>query len=421
MIAKRQQFLSSAGNAPTPAARVIRIALLGCGTVGGAALRLLQESRDRLCAACGIDLQVVAILVRDARRTRPNVDARLTTDSFDDVLRAEPDLVIEALGGREPAGEYLTRMLERGISVVSANKTLISHDGPSLEAIAERSGARLAYEASVAAAIPVLAAIRQRATAGDPVVAIRAVLNGTCNFILSRMRETGLGLHAVLKEAVEHGFAETDPSADISGRDTAEKLCILARAVGITHISPGEIPVTGIENITPRDLDAAREQGCVVKLVAELGLSDAGEPRLRVGPMFVPLTHPLAKVKGAQNVIVIDQEFAGRLVLQGEGAGPKATAAAILGDVLNVLDAKPIASRPIQVITTATSHRLFVRLPTAHPSAASLRSRADHVQVHRDRLELIVDDVEIPAPNQGLGDFAARMLDDATPAASRSR
>jgi homoserine dehydrogenase len=306
--------------------RTLRIGLLGCGTVGSAVARLLVERREHIRHAHGVDLILTRVLVRDAAKLRTGIDPALLTCDVEQVLRERPDVIIEALGGREPAATCIERTLHRGISVVSANKTVIAHDGPRLQAIAQANGARLEYEASVGAAIPVLAALRQRGTeAGDPIISIRAVVNGTCNFVLSRIRETGQPLEVALKEAIERGYAEPDPTADISGRDSAEKLCILARAAGLTSVTPADIQTTGIAGISPRDVDAAREQGCVVRLIAELDCRDDGAS-LRVCPMFVPQSHPLAKARGAENVFVLEQQHAGRLVLQGEGAGPAPTA-----------------------------------------------------------------------------------------------
>jgi homoserine dehydrogenase len=337
------------------------------------------------------------------------------------VLRSNPDVVIEALGGHEPAAKFVQALLERGISVVSANKTLIAHDGPRLRQIAQRSGAQLAFEASVGAAIPILAALRQRA--GDPIVSLKAVLNGTCNFILSRMAESGATLDHVLQQAIARGLAEPDPSADISGRDAAEKLCVLARAAGFTHITPADIPTRGIENVTPRDLQAAREHGCVIRLIAELDAIDGKGgpvPRLRVGPALVPIAHPLARARGAENVIVLDQESGGRLVLQGEGAGPKPTAAAILGDLLNVLQAHAHRGGPPQQQSSshrddgaprraaAPAPRWFARVPRC-AGESGLLERASHVHVQRDAVELVIDRDDAPIIHNDVG-FAAPII-----------
>lgn len=393
MIAESQQFQQL-----DRGARPVRIALLGCGTVGSAVARMLAgfsrkpgaEASERFFASHDVDLQLTHVFVRDVTKERSGIDASLLTDDFEQVLQAKPDVVIEALGGRDPAGAFVRRLLERGISVVSANKTMIAHEGPKLFAIAERTGARLAYEASVGAAIPVLAAIRQRA--GDPIIALRAILNGTCNFVLNRMRESGRELSVILREAIEAGIAEPDPTADISGRDTAEKLCILAREAGFSTVTPADVHMRGIENITPRDLDAAREQGCVVRLIADLEAASSGQVRLRVEPMFVPIGHPLAKAEGAENVIVLDQGLAGRLTLRGEGAGPKPTAAAILGDLLHVIEARTLARSTAAAPAMAVPRRAFVRLPAGHEAEARLRTHATHVHLRRDAMECVTEE-----------------------------
>lgn len=386
MIAEASSFSQSNSHSP----RSTRIALLGCGAVGSEVARLLLESRSRLRDSHRVDLELTRILVRDASRPRDGVESRLLTSSIEDVLASEPDIVIEVLGGCDPALDFISRALHRGISVVSANKTLVAHHGPELRSLASRTGARFAYEACVGAAVPVLAAIRQRT--GDPITSLRAVLNGTCNFVLSRMRETGSPLPDVLREAIELGLAEPDPTADISGRDSVEKLCILAREAGFTDVSVQDIEATGIERLTPRDLDAAREHGCVVRLIGEIRLDPSGEPSLRVCPMFVPQTHPLAKAKDAQNVFVLEQRHAGRLVLHGEGAGPAPTAAAILGDVLNTLDAAPRCAAHSTVTRDLNApRRTFVRIARTHHDADDLRRRASHVHLRPNSIEAIVD------------------------------
>lgn len=303
-----------------------RVALLGCGNVGGEVARRLLAEGARL------GLHLASVLVRDEGRDR-GVCKNLLTRRFADVLNARPDVVVEVLGGVEPAHEYAHESLRRGIPVVTANKTLIARHGGALHAAAASSGAALAYEASVGGAIPVIAALRQ--LEGDRVLSIRGIVNGTCNFILTRMESQGVSLAEALAEAQRRGLAEPDPSADVSGRDSAEKLCVLAAAAGSPGLTPEYVACTGIEAVTAADIAAARRNGQTLRLVAEVELH-AGGVRARVGPTILPRTHALAAAREEQNAVVVTTELAGELVFQGRGAGPRPTASAILGDVVRV-------------------------------------------------------------------------------------
>jgi homoserine dehydrogenase len=309
-----------------PRDRGVRVALLGCGTVGR---KVAHELFARRLGA-GVDL--CRVLVRDATRDR-GLPAGLVTDRFEDVLASEPDVVIEALGGREPAREHVWRLLAAGAHVVSANKTLIAHHGEELGGLARARGVRLRYEASVCAGVPVLAAIAQ--LRGDRVWSIRGVVNGSCNFILSRLEE-GWTFASALEEARRRGLVEPDPSADISGRDSVEKMCVLASAAGLGELRPGDVSARGIEGVTPEDLRSARRDARTIKLIAEIEV-DGDRIRARVGPTLVPRGHELAGVADEENGVVIEAELAGRVFLRGRGAGPGPTASAILGDVAAIV------------------------------------------------------------------------------------
>lgn len=302
-----------------------RIALLGCGTVGREVSAQLLDSESRL------GIRLCAILVRDHSRDR-GLPRHLFTTSLEDIDAAGPDLVIELIGGLEPAGELVARFLGRGIPVVTANKTLIAHRGRELAALAHERGTHLAYEASVCAAIPVITSLRH--LAGDRILSIRGIVNGSCNFILSRLNE-GWRMDEALAEARKRGLVEPDPSADISGRDSAEKLCILAGACGIPLL-PHQVETRGIESLTPDDLTAARRSSRTIKLLAELELTD-GLVRARVGPTLIPRAHTLAGVEDEENGVVIETSLGGELFLKGRGAGPKPTASAVLGDMNHLL------------------------------------------------------------------------------------
>jgi homoserine dehydrogenase len=326
---------------PSAASRTINVALLGCGVIGREIARYLLEQRHAIAARTGFDLRLQRILVRDRSRDR-GIDPALLTDDFDDCMSNDVDIVIEALGGLEPASEYVERILSRGVSVITANKTLIANCGLKLQRLAVRHGAHLAYEASVCAAVPILAAIER--LRGDHVRSITAIVNGTCNFILTRMAEDGIVLEQALREARSIGLAEPDPSADLSGRDSAEKLSILAAACGAGMVRPSEISVHGIDCISPADILAAKRLGCVIRLVAALQF-DGGGIRAQVCPALLPLHHPLAAVKHENNAILITSEWGGDLFLHGKGAGPRPTVAAIMGDLIDIASNRSGESR----------------------------------------------------------------------------
>ncbi len=340
--------------------RPARIALLGCGTVGREVARRLLAEGDRL----GVEL--VSVLVRDPSRDR-GVPRELLTDRFDAILSGDPDLVIEAIGGLVPAADLVRASLERGLHVVTVNKALVAHHGSGLHAIAARTGAGFAYEATVCAGVPVLAAIRQLAP--DGITAIRGVVNGTCNFVLTRLGE-GRSIDEAVAKARARGLAEPDPSTDLCGRDSAEKLCVLAAAAGYEGITPQRVSVEGIEHVTAADVRDARRRAEEIRLVAELEVSGGGVS-LRVGPTLVPRGHPLAAVRDEENAVVISTPGAGDIVLRGKGAGPAPTAAAVIGDVARLLE------RPRSPRVPAPAP------PRARPYAIRIRSR---VAASPDRL-----------------------------------
>jgi len=317
--------------------RTRRIGLLGCGTVGACFAATIARERLRLAAETGIDVAIAKILVRRPNHPRA-LPHDLFTDRFEDVLAARPDVIVEVLGGLEPATSHIRRALEAGIAVVTANKTVIAHHGSSLQALAAGRGTLLAYEAAVCAAVPILSVLQQ--LRGDRVRSIHGILNGSTNYILTRMSSQPLSLSDALIEAKERGLIEPDHTADLSGRDAAEKLAILAREAGFDGIDYGSIDVAGIEHVTADDILAARRQGCTIKLVAVLERTTSArgdeEISLRVGPMLVPRGHRLATVDHARNAVIIDAELGGQLSIEGTGAGPRPTSSALIGDLLRI-------------------------------------------------------------------------------------
>ena len=399
-------LLGAADKSASLNSRTARIALLGCGTIGREVARMITESKDRIQPTAGIRLELISVLIRDSARRR-DVDRSLLTTDFQRVLDHNPDMVIEALGGVEPAASYVHAALERGISVVTANKSLIAWHGSKLRATARRHGAALECEASVAAAVPVLATMRQ--LAGDHISSIRAVLNGTCNYILTRMSEAKLSLDEALAEAIDRGFAEPDPSADLCGRDSAEKLCVLAAAIGYEGFTPDLVAMDGIADVSIEDISAARAHGFVVKLVAELQAIENGLS-LSVRPTLVPRHHALARPRGAENAVLIDSRRAGSLFLAGPGAGPQPTASAILGDVLRVLNCDSFcppqtgyAPDGIARSIAPPARQCFLRIRDAseplRPNHANAALRAHgvcprHIEFRTDSMNALTEDVE---------------------------
>jgi homoserine dehydrogenase len=321
----------------------LKVALLGCGTVGSAVLRLLDEQAGDLAARIGRPVEVAGVAVRRPDR-HPEVPAHLlTTDAAALVTRPDVDLVVEVIGGIEPVRSLLLAAFEAGKSVVSANKALMAEDGSLLHDAAAKAGVDLYYEASVAGAIPLLRPLRE-SLAGDQLRKVVGIVNGTTNYILSRMAETGAGFTEALAEATELGYAEADPTADVDGFDAAAKAAILASLAFHTEVTAADVYREGISAVTATDVARAAEIGCTVKLLAICervdGSGDDGaggdSVAVRVHPAMIPTTHPLAAVGGAFNAVFVEAEAAGQLMFYGQGAGGQPTASAVLGDLVAV-------------------------------------------------------------------------------------
>ena len=309
--------------------RRARIGLLGCGTVGGGFVHLVAREGARIRARFGLDLSIERILVRDLVKERPGVDRALLTTNALDVLDADLDLIVEVIGGVHCAGTYVRRAIDRKRHVVTANKALLAAAGGELFDAAARRGVGLGFEASVCGGVPVVGVLR-RGLAGDSIESIRGVLNGTSNYVLCRMAE-GLDQREAVLRAQEAGFAEADPTLDVSGNDAAQKLAILAQLAFEEPVR--RTRVTGIGEVRPEDVERARAHGCVIRQVAEASLV-AGGVELVVEPRSVPASDPLARVVDEQNAVVIRGRAVGEIVLSGRGAGAMPTAAAVLSDVL---------------------------------------------------------------------------------------
>jgi homoserine dehydrogenase len=319
----------------------LNVAVLGCGSVGSQVVRLLTEQAGDLTARVGAPVRLVGVAVRriDAAREVVVPDGLLTTDAAALVARDDVDLVVEVIGGIEPARTLILSALENGASVVTANKALLADDGPMLYEAAEKAGRDLYYEAAVAGAIPILRPLRE-SLAGDRVTRVLGIVNGTTNFILDKMDSTGAGFHEALEEAQELGYAEADPTADVEGFDAAAKAAILASLAFHSRVTAADVHREGITEVTAADIASAREMGSVVKLlaIAEIATGAGVEAgvSVRVHPAMIPRSHPLASVREAFNAVFVESEAAGQLMFYGPGAGGAPTASAVLGDLVTV-------------------------------------------------------------------------------------
>jgi homoserine dehydrogenase len=313
--------------------RRITIGLLGCGTVGRGFVELLEHERERIRATAGVDLKIGRILVRDLSRVRPGVDVRLLTDRAIDVLDGDCDVVVELVGGTSCAGAYVRRALARGRDVVTANKALLASDGADLFALARKSGVRIGFEASVCGGIPIVGAL-QRGLAGDSIESIGGILNGTSNYILTRMEEEGRSFEEALRLAQNRGFAEADPSLDVDGHDAAQKLRILAE-LAFGRLGNVRLRVAGIRDVTRGEIDGAASRGAVIRHVAA-ARRIAGGVELRVDRRELPISHPLASVKDENNSVVVRGRAVGEMTFSGRGAGSLPTAAAVMSDVIGL-------------------------------------------------------------------------------------
>jgi len=314
----------------------VGVALLGYGTVGASVSRMLAESGDEIERATGHRLRVVRALVQDTGKERsfPAADGVLTTDFA--AIRDDPaiDVVAEVMGGLEPAGGYVRALLEAGKPVVSANKQLIAREGAELFAAASAAGVQLRFEASVCAAIPVVKVLRESLIATN-VHRVLGIVNGTTNFILSRMERGGSYADA-LAEAQSFGYAEADPSDDVNGADAAAKMAILATVAFGSRVTLAEVETRGITEIEPAHVAAAAALGMVVRLVGIATLAD-GAVDVRVQPAFVERSHPLAAVDGAFNAVMLQGDAIREITLEGPGAGGTETASAVVADLVSVV------------------------------------------------------------------------------------
>ena len=359
------------------------VAVLGAGTVGTQVIRLLSEQADDLAARSGAHLRVAAVLVRDLDAPRdPAVDPALLSTDPAAVIDGR-DLVVELIGGIEPARTLVLRALHQGISVITGNKALLAVHGPELYDAAAVSGADLYYEAAVAGAVPVVYGLRE-SLAGDRITRVLGIVNGTTNFILDAMATTGASYDDALARAQALGYAEADPTADVKGLDAAAKCAILASLAFHTRVGLDDVAVEGITGITAADVAEAAFMRHTIKLlaIAERRVGEDGSEgvAVRVHPALVPLDHPLASVSGAYNAIVVEGEAAGRLMFYGQGAGGAPTASAVLSDVVAAAGHRVHGGH-------APRESVYAHLPILDPG--STRTRYQLRLAVRDRLGVL--------------------------------
>lgn len=316
--------------------KTLNVGMLGCGVVGSNVARLLQEDSGDFAARSGATLKLTRVAVKNPNIKRDFVPAEIVTaDANLVVTDSNIDIVIEVMGGIDPARELILTAIQSGKSIITANKALLALHGAELFEAADKNGVDLYYEAAVGGAIPILRPMRE-SIVGDHVHRVMGIVNGTTNYILTKMDEEGSAFADVLKEAQALGFAEADPTADIEGHDAAAKAAILAGLAFHTRVSSNDVYCEGISNLTARDVAVAKDMNHVIKLLAIAELTADNRVSVRVHPTLVPRQHPLASVRNAFNAVFVEAESAGELMFYGRGAGGAPTASAVLGDLIAV-------------------------------------------------------------------------------------
>jgi homoserine dehydrogenase len=351
-------------------ARKLKIGLLGYGTVGRGLVELLGRNEALVRQRSGVDLRITKILVRDLGKERQGVDRTLLTSDPDKVLNNGCDLVVELVGGIEPARAFIERSLSRGKHVVTANKALLAMDGFSLMKAAEAQKVRLGFEASVCGGIPIIRALRD-GLVGNNIQKLSGILNGTCNYILTRMTDDGVEFEGALREAQAKGFAEADPTLDIDGHDAAQKLTILTELAFSTHVGADAFHVEGIRDLAADDVQAARELGFVIKHVATAEFNE-GAVSLSCAPVLLPSSHQLASIRDENNAVLVRGDAVGEMLFSGKGAGSLPSASAVLSDVVDIACHKggfSVSPRgAVGVATRDCESRHYVRFTVGSPS-----------------------------------------------------
>jgi homoserine dehydrogenase len=386
----------------------VGVAVLGLGNVGSHVVRIIEHSADDLAARIGAPLALRGIGVRRVAADR-GVPIGLLTDNIEELVsREDVDIVVELMGPVESSRKAILSALERGKSVVTANKALLSVSTGELAQAAESAQVDLYFEAAVAGAIPVIRPLTQ-SLAGDTVQRVAGIVNGTTNYILSEMDSTGADYARALADASALGYAEADPTADVEGYDAAAKAAILASIAFHTRVTADDVYREGITGITPDDFVSARALGCTIKLlsICERISGDDGQQRVsaRVYPALVPLSHPLAAVNGAFNAVVVEAEAAGRLMFYGQGAGGAPTASAVTGDLVMAARNRVLGSRgpreskyaqlptaPMEMISTRYYVSMYVADQSGVLSSVAAEFAKREVSIAEVRQEGVVDD-----------------------------
>jgi len=316
--------------------KTLKVGMLGAGVVGSQIARLLIANKSDLASRAGANLELVSIAVKDSKLKRDGIPAALLTNDAKSIVNdPQIDLVIEVIGGIDPAKDLILTALKNGKSVVTANKALLAKHGAELYAAADKANVDLYYEAAVAGAIPILRPLRE-SLVGDHVIRVMGIVNGTTNYILTKMDENSAAFADALKEAQALGFAESDPTADIEGFDAAAKAAILAGLAFHSRVTDNDVYREGISKITAADVKVAKAMEMVIKLLAIAELTPEGAVSVRVHPALISRTHPLASVRDSFNAVFVEAESAGQMMFYGKGAGGAPTASAILGDLVAV-------------------------------------------------------------------------------------
>jgi len=316
--------------------KTLKVGMLGCGNVGSQIARLLVANEADLASRAGAQLELVKVAVKDIKAKRDGIATSLLTDDpYSVVNDPEIDLIIEVIGGISPAKELILAAFKNGKSVVTANKALLAKEGAALYQAAGEANVDLYYEAAVAGAIPILRPLRE-SLVGDHVTRIMGIVNGTTNYILTKMDESGTAFADALKQAQELGFAEADPTADVEGIDASDKAAILAGLAFHSRVTDKDVYREGITKITATDVKVAKAMDMVIKLLAITELTASGEISVRVHPALISRTHPLASVRESFNAVFVEAQSAGQMMFYGKGAGGEPTASAVLGDLVAI-------------------------------------------------------------------------------------
>lgn len=315
---------------------IIFAAILGAGTVGGGVYKLTESMREDIRNKTGAELVIKKILVRSLAKERPGFDRALLTDNFDDIVNDdEIDIVIELMGGIEPAKTYVLKALEAGKQVVTANKDLLAEHGKDVMDAADKAGRDLQFEAAVAGAIPIIRPLKQ-SMAGNRITEIMGIVNGTTNYILTKMTELGMSYQDALAKATELGYAEADPTADVEGYDAGRKMAIMASIAFNSRVTFADVYTEGITKITAEDIKYAKEFGYVIKLLGVAKNTENGI-EVKVHPMLIDADHPLASVRNSFNAVFVHGDAMDDAMFMGRGAGEMPTASAVMGDIIDVM------------------------------------------------------------------------------------